>query len=223
MFKEVDVENWNRKATFEFFKDYEDPFFNITANLDVTELYHFCKENNLSFSLANLFYSLQTANEIYEFRLRLKDAKLIEYAKIHATQTILCDDETFSFCYFGLQENVFDFNEAGKNAVEKYKQLKTFDVETERIDLIYYSVIPWVSFTSFKHAGRFDNKQTVPRMVFGKVFEETGRKKMPHSVEVHHALVDGFHVGQYFNRLQEKFENPGSAGKAACAPSHKFI
>ncbi len=149
MFKEVDVENWNRKTTFEFFKDYEDPFFNITTKLDVTNLYLFCKENNLSFSLANLFYSLQTANEIREFRLRLKDKKLVECSKIHATQTILSDDETFSFCYFELKENVFEFNEAGKNAVEKYKRLKTFDVETERIDLIYYSVIPWVSFTSF--------------------------------------------------------------------------
>lgn len=207
MFKEIDVENWNRKATFEFFKDYEDPFFNLTANLDVTNLYHFCKENNLSFSLGNLFYSLQTTNEIREFRFRLKDEKLVEYSKIHATQTILQTDETFSFCYFELKENIFEFDEAGKKAVEKYKQLKTFDVETRRIDLIYYSVIPWVSFTSFKHAGRFDNRQTVPRMVFGKVFEENKRRKMPHSVEVHHALVDGFHVGKYFNRLQEKFEN----------------
>lgn len=210
MFKEVDVENWNRRATFEYFKDYEDPFFNITANLDVTNLYHFCKENNLSFSLANLFYSLQTANEIHEFRLRLKDGKLVEFSKIHATQTILNDDETFSFCYLELKENVFEFVEAGKSAVEKYMRLKTFDVETGRIDLIYYSVIPWISFTSFKHAGRFDNGQTVPRMVFGKMFEENRTRKIPLSVEVNHALMDGFHVGRYFNRLQEKFENTSS-------------
>ena len=210
MFKEVDVRNWNRRATFEYFKDYEDPFFNITANLDVTNLYRFCKENNLSFSLANLFYSLQTANEIREFRFRLKDGKLVEYSKIHATQTILSDDETFSFCYFELKENVFEFVEAGKNAIEKYKRLKTFDVETGRIDLIYYSVIPWISFTSFKHAGRFDNGQTVPRMVFGKMFEEKSGRKIPLSVEVNHALMDGFHVGRYFNKLQEKFENSSS-------------
>ncbi|MET0753548.1 MAG: CatA-like O-acetyltransferase, partial [Pyrinomonadaceae bacterium] len=46
--KEVDVESWNRKNTFEFFKNFEDPFFNIAANLDVTALYRFCKEKNLS-------------------------------------------------------------------------------------------------------------------------------------------------------------------------------
>lgn len=208
MFKEIDVENWNRKTTYEFFKDYEDPFFNITANLDATALYSFCKQNDLSFSLANLFYSLRTANEIREFRFRLLNNKLVEFDKIHATQTILNEDETFSFCYFESKENVFDFNKAGKTAVERYKRLKSFDVEADRIDLIYYSVIPWISFTSFKHAVRADNKQTVPRMVFGRMFDDGGRKKIPHSVEVHHALLDGLHVGQYFNRLQDNFSDP---------------
>lgn len=207
--KLVEIENWNRKATYEFFKDYRDPFFNLTANLDVSALYRFSKENDLSFSLATLFYSLQAANEIREFRIRLKDELLVEFERIEATQTILNDDETFSFCYFELKENVFEFNAAGRAAVEKYKKLKTFDVETARLDLIYYSVIPWVSFTSFKHASPFDNRQTIPRMVFGKLMKEAENRKIPHSVEVHHALLDGFHVGKYFNLLQEMFDNPG--------------
>ena len=206
--KLVDVENWNRKTTYEFFKDYEDPFFNITANLDVTELHRFCKANNLSFSLANLFYSLQTANEIKEFRFRLLNEKPVEFETIHATQTILNDDETFSFCYFENKSNIFEFNENGRSAVGKYKKLKSFDVESNRLDLIYYSVIPWISFTSFKHATRLDRRQTIPRMVFGKMFADAGREKIPHSVEVHHAIADGFHVGKYFLSLQEKFDAP---------------
>lgn len=207
MYKEIDIENWNRKATFEFFKDFEDPFFNMTANLDVTELYKFCKQKGLSYSLTSLFYSQKTVNEIREFKIRLVGRKLLEYEKIEATQTILQPDESFSFCYFPMTEDVFEFNEVGKMNVAKYKELNTFDVETERLDLIYYSVIPWISFTSFKHASRFDKTQTVPRIVFGKVFDDGEKKKMPVSVEANHAIMDGFHVGKYFNILQKKFEN----------------
>jgi chloramphenicol O-acetyltransferase type A len=203
--KIVDVESLNRKAAYEYFKDYDNPFFNITANLDVTELYRFCKANNLSFSLANLFYSVQAANAVKEFRHRILDGKLVEFNSVEATQTILNDDETFSFCYFENRESVFEFNESGKAAIEKYKRLKTLDVESDRIDLLYYSVIPWVSFTSFKNAMRLDERQTIPRMVFGKMFDDAGgRKKLPHSVEVHHAVADGIHVGKYFAALQEK-------------------
>lgn len=157
--------------------------------------------------MAGLFYSNQTTNEIPEFRLRLKDGKVFEYERVEATQTILNDDETFSFCYFESKPTVHEFDEAGKLAREKYKRLKTFDVESDRLDLIYYSVIPWVSFTSFKHAGRFDNRQTVPRIVFGKIFDYGGGKKMPVSVEVNHAMMDGLHVGKFFNQFQAKIDD----------------
>jgi chloramphenicol O-acetyltransferase type A len=205
--REIEIEKWKRRETFEFFRNFENPFFNLTAPVEATNLYRFCKKNNLSFSLASLFYSIKTANEISEFRLRLIGEKLVEFDKIHVTQTILNDDETFSFCYFELKDDVFEFNEAGKKAVEKYKKLKTFDVEADRLDLIYYSVIPWVSFTSFKNATRLDYSATVPRIAFGKLFEENGKMKLPHSVEVHHSIMDGIHVGKYFNGLQEKLDN----------------
>jgi len=207
MYTDLDIEKWPRKATYEFFKDYEDPFFNFAANIDVSSVYRFCKKNNLKFSLVSLYYSLVAANEIREFKIRLVDGKLVEFDRIHATQTILNDDETFSFAYFEMKDDVFEFNRLGKEAREKYKALKTFDVESDRFDLIYYSVIPWVSFTSFKHASRLDKGQTIPRVVFGKVFTNNGRMLMPLSVEANHTIMDGFHVGKFFTRFQEVLDS----------------
>jgi chloramphenicol O-acetyltransferase type A len=211
MFTELDIRNWARLATYEFFKDYDDPFFNFTANLDVTALYRFCKERSLSFSLAALYYSLVTANKVREFRIRLLDGRLVEFDRIHATQTILNDDETFSFAYFEFSGDVFEFNRAGRMAIERYKSLKTFDVESNRVDLIYYSVIPWVSFTSFKHASRLDRRQTVPRIVFGKIFDNDDRLLMPLSVEANHTIMDGLHVGRFFQDFQGIIDEPPGA------------
>lgn len=206
MYKKIDIENWNRKSTLKFFEDFEDPFFNMTANVDVTRLYNFCKENDLSIALAVLYSSQTAANEIREFKIRLLNGELVEYESVEATQTILQEDETFSFCYFQQASTLFEFDAQGKRALEKYKALNSFDVETDRLDLIYYSVIPWISFTSFKHASRFDKTQTVPRIVFGKIFDVGTQKKIPVSVEVNHMIMDGIHVGKYFSRLQEKFD-----------------
>ena len=63
--QEFDVENWNRKNQFNFFKDYEDPFFNLTANIDVTNLYNFCKKQELSFSLGCIYVAIKSINEIF--------------------------------------------------------------------------------------------------------------------------------------------------------------
>jgi chloramphenicol O-acetyltransferase type A len=203
MFTALDVDNWPRKAAYEFFKEFADPFFNFSANIDITALYRFCRRNNLAISLVILYYTLVAVNEIREFRIRLQDGDLVEFDTIHATQTILNADETFSFAYFEMQPDVFAFDAAGKVALEKYKALKTYDVESHRVDLIYCSVIPWVSFTSFKHPSRLDRTQAIPRIVFGKIFDDGPVKKMPLAVEANHMIMDGFHVGKLFNLLQE--------------------
>ena len=209
MHREIDIGSWERKAAFEFFKDYKDPNFNIAANLDVTRLYNFCKREKLPFSIASLYFSVSAANEIREFRLRMIGESVVEFDRLEATQTILNDDNTFSFCYFPARESLADFVDEGLRSRDKYRELKSFDVEVGRLDLIYYSVIPWVSFTSFKHASSGDRRQTVPRMVFGKMFEDGGRRKLPFSVEVHHALMDGYHVGKYFELFQQKLDSIG--------------
>jgi chloramphenicol O-acetyltransferase type A len=207
MFQPVDLNQWPRRTTYEFFKDYEDPFFNFGANVDVSHLYRFCKTNGLTVSLTLLYYSLVTANDIREFRIRLVNGQLVEFDKIHATQTILNDDETFSFAYFEMKDDVFRFNESGIRARERYKALRSFDVESHRADLIYFSAIPWVSFTSFKHASQLDKSQTIPRIVFGKIFTDGDRMLMPLSVEANHMIMDGIHVGKFFNGFQENLNS----------------
>lgn len=200
--REVDIENWNRRSAFEFFREFEDPFFNMTAPVDVTRLREVCRDKGYSFSIAALHCSQKALNSIEEFRMRLVKGRLVIFDLVEATQTILLDDESFGFCYFPWREELRDFDSLGKKQVAKYKELASFDVENDRLDLVYYSVIPWVSFTSFKHASRIDREQTVPRIVFGKAFEEGSAVKMPVSVEANHIVMDGLHVGRYFERLQ---------------------
>mgnify|MGYP003693617183 CR=1 FL=1 len=49
MYQELNIEEWPRRSTYEFLKDYEDPFFNFAANLDVTALYRFLQGERAQF------------------------------------------------------------------------------------------------------------------------------------------------------------------------------
>jgi chloramphenicol O-acetyltransferase type A len=82
------------------------------------------------------------------------------------------------------------------------------DPQDQRDDLIHYSIIPWVSFTSFAHARRWGIDDATPKIVFGKHREVNGRRLMPVSVEVHHALVDGLHVGRFHAAFQRRLDQP---------------
>jgi len=202
--KEFDIANWNRKTQFEFFKTYEDPFFNITANLEVSNLYDFCKKNNLSFSLACIYVALKCMNEIEEFRLRIINKKVVVFEKIHIGSTILNDDNTFSFCYYYHNTSIFEFDKAGKKVLENHKKGIVFEPKEEMLDLAHCSTLPWISFTGFKHARKGDEAEKgIPKIVFGKLFNENQTKKIPFSVEVSHALMDGYHVALLFDKMQQ--------------------
>jgi chloramphenicol O-acetyltransferase type A len=205
--KFLDINNWKRKQQYHLFKEYNDPYFNITANVDVTALFAQTKKHGDSFFLASLFLSLKAANEIEEFRYRMRGDKVIIHDQIHAGSTILQDDETFGFCYFYFQEHFNAFHEQGKQNIAKQNENKVLLPQIEDDNLIHYSVIPWISFTQFKHANNYQKYHSIPRLTFGKFFDQNGRKLMPVSVEVNHALMDGLHVGRFFEKFQSLLNN----------------
>ena len=63
--------------------------------------------------------------------------------------------------------------------------------------------MPWIKFTSVSHARSFSHADSVPKISFGKMTEVAGKKLMPLSIHVHHALMDGYHVGQHIDLFQE--------------------
>jgi len=207
-YKEFNIDSWNRKDQYEFFKTYDDPYFNLTTQIEVTNLYNYCKKNDLSFFLACLHLTVESANEIMEFRLRIIDKKLVEFKSINIGSTVLNDDKTFSFCYFKREISIEEFDCSGKIVLQRHREGTEFDANEDYLDLIHCSFIPWVSFTSFKHARNKELESSgIPKFVFGKYVEENKKIRMPFSIEVHHALMDGLHVGEFLEIFQDKINS----------------
>lgn len=206
-YQKIDLSSWKRKAQFEFYKDYEQPFFNITANVDVTNLYQFCRKNNYSFFLTCLYISTKTANSIEEFRIRLQNNEAILFDKIDSGSTVLKDDNTFFFCYLEFFNDLEKFLKNSREQINIQKELGFSDGGRDNQAVMYHSTLPWVSFTSVQHAQDSVKGNSVPKVVFGKYFKEGEKLLMPLAVEVHHALTDGYHVGLFFEKFQEEMDD----------------
>ena len=89
-----------------------------------------------------------------------------------------------------------------KEALENIKD-KVITFAEGRTDLIYITCIPWVSFTNLSHTISFNKDDAVPRLAWGKYFEEGDKILIPFSVQAHHSFVDGIHMGLYFDALQD--------------------
>ncbi|MDX1740791.1 MAG: CatA-like O-acetyltransferase, partial [Rhodothermales bacterium] len=159
--------------------------------------------------LASLYLSLLVANELESFRLRVRGERVLVHDKVHAGSTILMNDETFGFVYLNLIEDFRAFQEQARNEIEACRGSdNALNPRDDRDDLIHYSVVPWISFSSFSHARRWNREDSTPKIVFGKFKPEGDRLLMPVSVEVHHALMDGIHVGEFFARFETHLHKP---------------
>ena len=206
--KPVDVKAWNRYKQYLFFKEFDSPFFNVCSDLKVTNLRKYCKLKNTSFFVSILYESLVAANSIKEFKYRLVDDGVVEYETIYAGSTVLTDNDTFNFCYIDYFESYKQFNVNALECIRLSKsQPQAFEPKDDELGLIHYSSMPWISFTSITHARNFKTNDSVPKIVFGKFYKKKKKWYLPISIEVHHALMDGLHVGRYLSLLQKQLSN----------------
>ncbi len=208
----LDTETWSRRQLFRLFKDYDDPSFNVCADVDATRLLDFTRSRSLSFFVTYHFLSTKTANELEPFRYRLRGGRVLVHERVDAGAVLLLEDESFTFVYFDFTEDFRAFHDDAVATIDRARvEAPPLDAREDRDDLIYHSVIPWVAFTSISHARDSGRQNGIPKISFGKYREAGGRMMMPVSVEVHHALMDGLHVGRYFERLQSYFDDPSAA------------
>ncbi len=209
MAKYLDLKNWIRRDLFEFFVGFDKPYFNICTQLDVTNLLAALSNRpGLSVSMAYHYFALRAANEIEPFRYRLEDRQVIVYDVIHGGTTVLLPSENFTLAYFEYDVDFEKFMAGAEGALQEALAGDGAFFPNPREDMIHFTTLPWVSFTSFSHARNWGREDSVPKIAFGKFVEANGRTLLPFSVEVHHALMDGLHVGRYVARLEEALREP---------------
>lgn len=209
MEKYLDVTTWARREIFEFFRDFDKPYFNISTQLDVTCLLALLRSRpNVSLMLAYHYFALRAANEIEPFRYRLRDGKVIIHDVIHAGTTVLLPNETFTLAYFDYDDDFEKFIERADSSVQQVLSGDGAFRPDPEDNRIHFTTLPWVSFTSFSHARNWRREDSVPKIAFGKFIKTDDRVLLPFSVEVHHALMDGLHVGRYVMRLEEVLRQP---------------
>lgn len=199
----LNINDWPRKEHFKFFGRFEEPFFGVCVDIDCTHAYRIAKTNGFSFFLYYLHASLTAANDTEPFRYRIAGDEVYIYDEIHAGPTIQRADKTFGFSniLYYRDFNVF-LQEAAKEIYRVQTTEQLFpDIYLENI--IHYSSLPWIKFTSISHARSFAHKDSIPKISFGRMTENNGQKTMPVSVHVNHALMDGYHVALFLEKFQD--------------------
>lgn len=205
----IDIDNWDRKENYLFFKQFDEPFHGVCVEVDVTHTYQKAKELGYSFFAYYLHQFLHAVNEIEAFRYRIVNDEVFLYDRVDVSATIGRSNGTFGFSYVLYSVAFTPFVNAlnaEKDRIEHSSAL--FPSQEGAPNVIHFSALPWLFFTSLSHARTWGREDSCPKISVGKMIDREGRKIMPVSIHVHHALVDGRHVGEFVAALQRILHQP---------------
>jgi chloramphenicol O-acetyltransferase type A len=200
----IDIYTWSRATVFKHFTQYSDPYFGITTHIDCTEAYAHAKESDVSFFLYYFYLSLQAANDIPEFRTRIEKGTPVIYNTVNGSPTIMRNDGELGYAMLEYKNTFEAFLIDAEKEIQRVKTYPDLDTSKDCPETIYYSIMPWIKFTSVKHPLDLPTTEGIPILTFGKIFEENGRKMMPLGVHAHHALMDGMHIAKFIESFQRK-------------------
>ena len=199
----IDLETYPRRSHYEFFKAMAYPYVGMTANADVTALVNYAKTKGASSFLACLWAAANAANGVPELRQRIVEDKIVEFDHCDTAHTVAMPDKTFCNCRTDCRMPLDEFLVCGKErqaeAMTHHGFVSTQDDET---NLMFVSCVPWVAFTQVIQPAPIP-ADCNPRIVFGKYIQEGERVLMPLHIQCNHALVDGRHIGEFFQAFEE--------------------
>ncbi len=203
--KEIDLNQWDRKEHFLFFSKSELPFYNVSFNVDITGLKEFSKREDVSINNVIIYLTIRALSQIKNFLYRIENGKIVEYESLDPSFTCLkSGEELFRLITLEYSDNVWEFDKIVKQAIQNSTAYFDLSMIMQRSNFVFISTLPWIPFTGIDHTLSLRKEDAIPRVSWGKFFKDGERVKLPYNIQVNHMFVDGFHVGKFYEKLDEE-------------------
>lgn len=204
----VNLNEWSRGSLFKFYIDKMRIVMSLTADVNVTNLRAYSKKNNLNFYPLMLWVVSKIINSHDEFKYSWDDAgNLIKWDFVSPSYTDFhADDENFVKMVTEYSDDLFEFCSRVDKDRQRHKNERAilFNQPPNFFDV---SCLPWIKYSHFDIHVFDEGKFLAPVVTWGKFEEKDGKLIMPLTMNIHHAVADGFHLSRFFNEVQELMDS----------------
>ena len=203
-YKMVDFSTWPRGDLFRFYMDHMRVVMSLTVDVNVTPLVRFVKKNGMKFYPTMIWVVSRVINSHEEFKYGWDaDGNLIRwdlispsYAHFHP------EDGNFTKLVTPYGKDLTEFHTRFLEDREKYRDLRAV-VEGQPANHFDVSCLPWVRYRHFDVHVFDQGDFLAPVVTWGKYEAEGDKLVMPLTMNIHHAVADGFHLSRFFADVQE--------------------
>jgi len=202
----VDMQSWSRAAQFHWFRAYERPHYAVTTRLTVTRLMTERKPRGVSPYRACLHAIGHGLHAVEDLRTRFRGDQVVRHDRINLSVTVPKPDGGFNYADLPFDPDFDRFDAEAETRIRAARQRGTLGANDGAQDAVaYLTCVPWLDFTALDNALP-DAQDCIPRVAWGKFVPEGPEWRMAVSIQVHHALVDGAHLGAFFAALQNALD-----------------
>ena len=207
----VDIDTWERRDNFGFFRSFVNSWYSITTEIDCTEARSAAKIAGRSFFLYYLYAVLRAANEVVELRYRIdKEGRVIYHDQVDIISPIAVPGKTFYTVRIPYHEDFESFYTEAYALItnipedgDPYGAEKTL-IKHGDYDVVHLSAVPKMFFTATTYTlAEVGNGCNYPLMTAGKAVLREGRLVFPLSIYVNHAFVDCSHLSTFFEKIEQ--------------------
>lgn len=204
----IDFEKWERKDCFNHFMNVAKSTYSLTVNMDITELMKFLRKKEYSLYPAFTWIVSNTINNHMEFKMGYDSAgKLGYYDKVFPDYSVLNDKTKIMDSLCTPYHDNFEL--FYKEMVTDMKKYKVDSVHTKRhSNFFIVSCLPWLNYSSFVATNESEHQFLFPMVTWGKYIEVDEKILMPLTLQIHHAVADGYHCSLFYNDIEKIIMNP---------------
>ena len=199
--REVDMAQWKRRERYEFFKGLSWPFWSVSFPVDVTGLHRWSHENGLSFYYALVYLCTKVLEEVEAFHYKDRGESIVWHDRLVPSFTDLAPgQEDFHIVTLEAGEDLADFCRRARELSRA--QTAFVDDGAWQDEMVYFTCLPWMPITALSNERELDPTDSIPRLSWGKyVTDDQGRDSLNMTISVNHRLIDGVHVGRFYEAL----------------------
>lgn len=207
-YTKVDIDEWSRGSLFQFYIEKMRIVMSLTVDINVAPLITYTKKNALKFYPAMIWVVSKVINSHDEFKYSWDtDGNLIRWDSISPSYTVFNrDDEFFSKFVTEYTDDIFEFYQRTVDDQRKYQEERAI-IGNQPQNFFDVSCLPWVKYKHFDVHVFDEGKFLAPVLTWGKYEAQNGNALMPLTMNIHHAVADGFHLSRFFNEVQELIDS----------------
>jgi chloramphenicol O-acetyltransferase type A len=199
--QDLDLASWPAAEQFRFFRGYERPHYAVTARVDVTAL--MAAKDRLPIFRTCLWAIGAGLHAVPELRIRFSGDRVTLYDRLDLSPTIAAGNGDFRYAYIAWSPDRAAFDASAARIIAGVRAGQPLNANSGEIEAVgYLSCLPWLDYTSLDNALPHA-RDCIPRVSWGQIVPTARGFDMAMTIQVHHALVHGLHIGRFFAAVQE--------------------